>query len=124
MARRSHRWTCARRASAEGIRARGWGMALIRCDFFSDVLAVGTSMTVLLPQPTQDQIGVTTVAPQGPPPLLYLLHGLSDDATAWVRQTSIERYAEGLGLAVVMPQVQRSFYCDQVHGGRFWTFMT
>ena len=61
---------------------------------------------------------------QGAPPLLYLLHGLSDDATAWTRYTSIERYAQAYGLAVVMPQVQRSFYCDQVHGGRFWTFMT
>lgn len=99
-------------------------MALIRCDFFSDVLAVGTSMTVLLPQPTEAQIGVQGNARQGPPPVLYLLHGLSDDATAWTRYSSIERYAEALGLAVVMPQVQRSFYCDQVHGGRFWTFMT
>jgi S-formylglutathione hydrolase FrmB len=99
-------------------------MALIRCDFFSDVLAVGTSMTVLLPQPTQAQIGVQGVAPHGAPPLLYLLHGLSDDATVWTRYTSIERYAQARGLAVVMPQVQRSFYCDQVHGGRFWTFMT
>ena len=55
--------------------------------------------------------------------MLYLLHGLSDDSTAWLRYTSIERYAAPLGLAVVLPQVQRSFYADEVHGERFFTFL-
>jgi hypothetical protein len=31
-------------------------MALINCDFFSDVLEVGTSMTVVLPQATEEQL--------------------------------------------------------------------
>jgi carboxylesterase len=60
----------------------------------------------------------------GPPPVLYLLHGMSDDDTIWLRRTSIERYAAPLGLAVVMPQVHRSFYTDQAYGGRYWTFLT
>jgi S-formylglutathione hydrolase FrmB len=100
-------------------------MAAIRCDFFSEVLEVGTSITVLLPQATEEQIGVEeAVTRTGDFPVLYLLHGLSDDSTAWQRYTSIERYAAPLGLAVVMPQVQRSFYADEVHGGSFWTFLT
>jgi putative tributyrin esterase len=101
-------------------------MALIRCDFFSEVLEVGTSMTVVLPQPGEAQIGVSTgsTAGDGGFPLLYLLHGLSDDSSAWLRHTSIERYAGPLGLAVVMPQVQRSFYADEAHGGRYWTFLS
>ena len=37
---------------------------------------------------------------------------------------SIERYAAPLGLAVVMPAVQRSFYTDEAHGGRYWTFVS
>jgi S-formylglutathione hydrolase FrmB len=52
------------------------------------------------------------------------LHGLSDNDTAWLRGTSIERYVEPLGLAVVMPQVHRSFYSDEVGGPRFWTFLS
>jgi putative tributyrin esterase len=28
------------------------------------------------------------------------------------------------GLAVVMPQVHRSFYADEVYGGRYWTFVS
>jgi putative tributyrin esterase len=90
-------------------------MARMRCDFSSDVLGVATSMTVLLPQPES-----------GHPrelPTLYLLHGLSDDSTAWTRFTSLERYAAQQRLAIVMPQVERSFYTDEAWGRAYWTFV-
>ena len=58
-----------------------------------------------------------------PPPVLYLLHGLSDDDTIWLRRTSIERHVAELGLAVVMPQVHRSFYLDGEYTGAYWTFV-
>ncbi len=100
-------------------------MALIRCDFFSDVLELSTSMTVILPQATSAQIGMTgVVGTSRRHPTLYLLHGLSDDDTIWLRRTSIERYVAPLGLAVVMPQVHRSFYSDESHGGRYWTYLS
>lgn len=100
-------------------------MALIRCDFFSEALQLSTTMTVVLPQATSTQIGMTgVVGAAGRHPTLYLLHGLSDDDSIWLRRTSIERYVAPLGLAVVMPQVHRSFYADQVHGGRYWTFLS
>jgi S-formylglutathione hydrolase FrmB len=101
-------------------------VALVRVDFFSEVLEVGTSMTVLLPQASAEQIGISTGSTSvgGDFPVLYLLHGLSDDSTAWLRYTSIERYTAPLGLAVVMPQVQRSFYADEAHGERFFTFLS
>ena len=99
-------------------------MALLRCDFFSDSLSLSTSMTVILPQQTSTQIGMAGRLADGPPPVLYLLHGLSDDDTTWLRRTSIERYVAPLGLAVVMPQVHRSFYADEAYGGRYWTFLS
>ncbi|MBA3524119.1 MAG: esterase family protein [Geodermatophilaceae bacterium] len=99
-------------------------MALLRVDFFSDVLELSTSMTVLLPQPTSTQIGMSGATSSGPPPVLYLLHGLSDDDSIWTRRTSIERYVAPMGLAVVMPQVNRSCYADEVHGNRYWTFLS
>jgi len=34
-------------------------MALIHCDFFSDVLGLSTAMTVILPQATSGQIGMS-----------------------------------------------------------------
>jgi putative tributyrin esterase len=88
-------------------------MAMIRCDFFAETLELSTSMTVLMPDD------------DGPPPrVLYLLHGLTDDNTAWTRFTSIERYVEGKRLAVVMPQVHRSFYADEAYGMKFWEFLS
>ena len=35
-------------------------MALITCDFFSESLEFGQSMTVVLPQATEAQVGVTS----------------------------------------------------------------
>lgn len=98
-------------------------MARLRCDVVADSLGLATSITVLLPQPSRTRIGAGVRDLDRPPPVLYLLHGLSDDDTAWTRYTAIERYADELGLAVVMPQVHRSFYTDQALGGRYRTWI-
>jgi S-formylglutathione hydrolase FrmB len=100
-------------------------VALLTVDFFSEALELGTSMTVVLPQPTQAQIGIdSAAAPEQGPPVLYLLHGMSDDHTAWLRYTAIERYATQRGLAVVMPAVARSFYANEAHGHAYWDFLS
>ncbi|PYE50617.1 esterase family protein [Paenibacillus barcinonensis] len=99
-------------------------MALIKCEFYSDTLGLSTSMHVILPQQTHNQIGLDNVTGSGLHPTLYLLHGLSDDDSIWLRRTSIERYVASLGIAVVMPQVHRSFYTDMAEGGRYWTFIS
>lgn len=99
-------------------------MALLRLDLFSEALETGTTVTVVLPQETEAQIGVAPADRSGPPPVLYLLHGLSDDHTAWTRFTSVERYAAARGLAVVMPAVGRSFYADEAHGHRYWHYVS
>jgi len=90
-------------------------MAFIQCDFFSEVLGLSVSMNVILPQSTSSH---------KKHPTLYLLHGLSDDHTIWMRRTSIERYVAPLGLAVVMPAVHRSFYTDMLNGYNYWTFIS
>ena len=99
-------------------------MAFLSCELFSETLEVGTTIWVVLPQQTEDQIGVGGGSRDGPVPVLYLLHGLTDDHTAWHRYTSIGRYAEAAGLAVVMPAVHHSFYADEVHGHRYWTYVS
>lgn len=92
-------------------------MARIVCDFYSETLQTSTNMTVLLPQ----SVGK---GKQKKHPTLYLLHGLMDDHTTWTRLTSIERYVEPLGIAVVMPSVGRSFYTDMEHGYNYFTFVS
>jgi len=78
-------------------------MALVTCDFFSHALGLSTSFRAVVPQPEKPD-------PRKRWPCLFLLHGLSDDHTIWMRRTSIERYAAAYDLAVVMPAVGRSFY--------------
>lgn len=99
-------------------------MAFITCNYFSEVLGLSTSMTVILPQQTSTQIGLNNRSSQKLHKTLYLLHGFSDDDTIWSRRTSIERYVAELGLAVVMPNVHQSFYTDMEYGNKYWTFLT
>ena len=96
-------------------------MILNEVRFFSETLGLMSTMHVLLPQRTMAD-AQRKRAPKVR--TLYLLHGHSDDHTAWQRWTSIERYAEGLKLAVVMPAVHLSFYNDMVHGGKYWQFIS
>ncbi|MEF3301594.1 alpha/beta hydrolase [Paenibacillus sp. GYB003] len=93
-------------------------MAFIQCNFSSKTLAIGASMNVLLPEPKPGQ------QPGRKYPTVYLLHGLSDDHTAWMRWTSIERYARSKEVAIVMPAVNRSFYTDMAGGYPYWTFIS
>ncbi|MDR1305325.1 MAG: esterase family protein [Verrucomicrobiales bacterium] len=99
-------------------------MALAHVNLFSESLGLSTAINVLLPQPTSAaQIGLHGAAARASYPVLYLLHGWSDDETIWLRRTSIERYAAELGLAVVMPRVDLSFYQDTVSGMNYWTYL-
>lgn len=88
-------------------------MINIRCDFHSEALRMSTSLVALLP----DQQPLSQV------PVIYLLHGLSDNCMGWTRLTAVERYARDLGAAVIMPEVQRSFYTDMVHGPGYFTYV-
>jgi putative tributyrin esterase len=100
-------------------------LAFIDCHFYSDTLEISTAMYVILPQSVQTQIGLEGHAASGAKhPTLYLLHGLSDDHTIWMRNTSIERYASQLGIAIVMPAVNRSFYADMAKGAKYWSFIS
>lgn len=110
-------------------------MALIDCKFFSETLGMCSSLRVILPENTQQRIGGGFVPPGSDPasasiralsghPTLWLLHGMSDDESNWTRATNIERYAAALGLAVVMPNVHRSFYSNMRHGYRYWDFVS
>ncbi len=99
-------------------------MALLHVNFFSEVLGMCMNMDVILPQSTRGQIGMKGNRKDGKYPVLYLLHGMSDDHTIWQRRTSIERYVSELGIAVVMPTVHLSFYTDMKYGLKYWTFIS
>jgi putative tributyrin esterase len=84
-----------------------------------ETVKVNLPLNIILPDP--GKMGDVPVAGRK---VLYLLHGLSDDASAWQRYTSIETYAADYGLVVVMPSAGRSFYTDQPNGQNYFSYLT
>lgn len=93
-------------------------MAYFTGNIYSAKLLQDTQLHVILPQDGRRYIWDTD------PKTLVLLHGLSDNASTWARRTSIERYAERYNLAVVMPEVQRSWYFDMAGGVQAFSYIT
>ncbi len=99
-------------------------MALIDLRIYSEALGIQTAVKVVIPQKsTAGEIGISNHAKEGKARCLYLLHGLSDDYSIWMRRTSIERYAAEYGICVVMPEGGRSFYSDMKYGMQYYTYI-
>ena len=75
-------------------------MAFFRCDVMSESLGMATSVLVTMPD-TGDLAAA---------PVVYLLHGLTDNCTGWLRYTQAEHLARTHGAILIVPEVQRSFY--------------
>ncbi len=100
-------------------------MALFEMHIFSEALGIQTTVNVIIPQrSTNGEIGVSGGSKEEKYKCLYLLHGLSDDYSIWLRRTSIERYAADYGICVVMPSADRSFYTDMKYGGKYFTYVS
>jgi S-formylglutathione hydrolase FrmB len=93
-------------------------MALIRLDHVPKSVGVNLPLNIILPDP--DKMNNIPVRDRK---VLYLLHGLSDDGSAWQRFTSIETYAHKYGLVVIMPSFGRSFYTNQPNGQAYFTYL-
>jgi putative tributyrin esterase len=87
-------------------------MSLCQLHWFSQVLAKQVAAYVLLPD-------------VGRPPFatFYLLHGLSDDHTIWLRRTRVEWYVRDLPMIVVMPDGFRGFYTDNADGPAYGRYI-
>ena len=99
-------------------------MAIMDLKFYSESLGMQTEAYVVIPQKSSSgEIGVNTKASAEKYKCLYLLHGLSDDHSIWLRRTNIERYAQEYGICVVMPCGARSFYTDLKYGEKYYTYI-
>ena len=95
-------------------------MALFQGYFRSNVLQLDTKINVILPYDSYDADG----NPNRYDKVLYLLHGLKQNADAWTRYSGIERFASAYGYAVVCPEVGRFWYADLPEGTRYFTWIT
>ena len=99
-------------------------MALSELSIFSESLGMQTTVYVIIPQKSnQGEIGVAQNSNEDKYKCLYLLHGLSDNHSIWLRRTSIERYAQEYGICVIMPAAGRSFYTDMKYGEKYYTYI-
>jgi len=99
-------------------------MAFMQIELFSETLGLADTVSVLVPQRLRRKEGHVSRHFRKPYPVLYLLHGGSDNHTSWMRKTSLERYVEELGIVVVMPSAQYSFYADQKTGFPYFTYLS
>lgn len=88
-------------------------MSTAKVQFFSEGLGKRTSYNVILPDEGE-----------GPFPVLLQLHGLSDDAEAWLQRSNLVRHVAGLPLIVVLPDGGTSGYVnwkdsDRLHKTRY-----
>lgn len=95
-------------------------MAYITLNYQSPTIGMNQNLTVILPEDTSffKSDGIAK-----PLKTVMLLHGLSSDATSYMRFTSIERYAESHQLAIIMPNADHSAYANMAYGHRYYDYI-
>ncbi|MBE5938159.1 MAG: esterase [Lachnospiraceae bacterium] len=102
-------------------------MGVIRYHFLSDVLGEQVNVLVIMPsfEAWKNHEGYKKYyGDYKKVKTLYLLHGGSDDSSLYLRRTRIEEYAMEYDMAVVMPEVKNSFYCNMVKGNDYFTYLS
>lgn len=78
-------------------------MSLARIEFYSPAMGQHVTYSVFLPN-----VG------EGPYPVLFQLHGLTDSHAAWLTQSNINRYAAEYPLMIVFPDSGTGAYLDWI----------
>ena len=100
-------------------------MAQIHCNFFSYSLGYPVDIELILPSFTSCNMGDPhSHALPDKFPVLYLLHGYGNDYQAWLRYTSIQRYAEEHRIAVVTFSCHNKAYQNASYGENFYDFLS
>ena len=92
-------------------------MAFFQGNIYSKAIGMETQLYVSMPQDGRRYEG------DGRPQTLILLHGISDNASGWARRSQADYYADKFGIAIFIPEVQRSFYQDMRYGGQYYTYI-
>ena len=87
-------------------------MATLDLSFRSKSLNFYTRVKIYLPE----KITADT-------PVLYLLHGMYGDCDSWVNGSAVGRYAMARNMAVIMPSVENSFYCNMKYGPGYYDYV-
>lgn len=88
-------------------------MNLCHLNFYSDSLGGASSVNVLLPSASAEELAekgaLEVYSAKKEYPCLTLLHGMQGDGNNWLRLTKLEQYASTYGVAVILPSLANSF---------------
>ena len=87
-------------------------MALFRCSFRSKVMAKQVEFNLILPEGCAGDL-----------PVVLLLHGLSGNQDHWLDNCRVQKLADQYGMAFVMADGAKSWYCDMKYGDPYCTYI-
>jgi putative tributyrin esterase len=96
-------------------------MTQIRIDYNPKTLQVSVPLQIIMPNPGWNG---QSEDDQRKLPVLYLLHGLSDDSSAWQRYTNLEILTWDLGFIAILPTGGRSMYANMDNGQAYFDYIT
>ena len=102
-------------------------MSLLQTSFYAKLLGSMTGVSIYLPSPTSGQVhhlSLQQLYRRRRYPVLYLLHGMNEDESIWIRKSNLERYAQSRQMVIVMPRAENSFYTDMCHGQAYFSYLT
>nr|WP_294673631.1 alpha/beta hydrolase family protein [uncultured Blautia sp.] len=104
-------------------------MSVFQCNFYSKYLANFVDVTVYIPSYHNGDISMGDISTdilydkKQKFKTIYLLHGMLDDHSCWMRWSMVEEQAEKHKIALVMPSGQNSFYVNAEHGLAYYDFI-
>ena len=87
-------------------------MALININYESKTLGMPVMINAIIPQG------------RGNYKTLYLLHGMGGDYTTWITKSRVADYVDNTDIAVIMISGDNKCFVDNVHGRKYFTFLT
>ena len=101
-------------------------MSVMNCNFYSKCLMNFVDVTVYIPSAHNGEAMFASLEDLYAPKqykTVYLLHGMLDDHSCWMRWSRVEEYAEAHQIALIMPSGQNGFYVNAVHGLKYYDFI-
>lgn len=80
---------------------------------YSNVLEKDTSISIVVPDKYESNYKV-----------VYLLHPLTGSNTSWLYNSKVTEYSNKYNVLIVMPDCDRSFYVNMVHGLRYYDYIS
>jgi len=94
-------------------------MALLQINHKSNAVKTNLVLNISIPDITEED-----PRPIHERKVLWLLHGLSADGSAWLRYGNADWVSRELGVIIIMPSGDRSFYVNMDNGQNYFSYLT